>query len=88
MAPPRGRGYLGREPINPERQADIRFGAHSGLKVGCYGTSEKRQQETHAALQTAFYSITSSASRRNDSSIFNPSALAVFKLITSWNLVG
>jgi hypothetical protein len=34
------------------------------------------------------YSITSSANNRNDSGIVRPSVLAVFRLTTSWNLVG
>jgi predicted ATPase len=42
----------------------------------------------HAAQQTARHSMSWSARRRKDSEIVSPRVLAVFKLMTSANLVG
>jgi len=70
----RALALLGRRP--PQRVDDLVIPA-----------SEKpAQQRTHAPQQ--LYSITSSARSRKDSGIFSPSALAVFRLITSGYLVG
>ena len=48
----------------------------------------KSQTRTHAPQQSAFYSITSSARASSDGGMVKPSAFAVFRLITNWNLVG
>jgi hypothetical protein len=69
----------------------------SGCRVGFAPTGKRRLATAHTrsglrrsncfALRN-FYSITSSARRRNASGIVSPSALAVLRLTTSSNLVG
>ena len=50
--------------------------------------AEMDQKQTHAAQQISRYSITSSASSKNDSRTDRPSALAVLRLTTSSNFSG
>ena len=67
--------------------SDVRFAAEADI------LSDRRQvcyvpQRTHAPQQTTAHSITSSARASSVGGMMTPSAFAVFKLITSSNLVG
>jgi hypothetical protein len=64
---------LGREPIKPEALANVRFGAHNGLKsdiAPCPKSAINGSQ--------AHYSITSSARSSSDGGISSLNAFAVF----------
>src|SRR6266511_1556745 len=70
------------QPLSPAAtQHSLPSGRYSLL-----GPDLHRLNRTSFAWRT--YSITSSARRRNDSGIFNPSVFAVLRLTTSSNLVG
>src|SRR4051812_39018865 len=70
------------QPLSPvATQHSLPSGRYSLL-----GPVFHRLDRTSFAWRT--HSITSSARWRNDSAIFNPSALAVFMLTTNSNLVG
>src|SRR5262249_55617149 len=66
--------------------------AYAPHALGLLRARRNRPTRRRAAKQrhelAALHSITSSARTRNDSGIVRPSALAVFKLTTSSNLVG
>src|SRR5262249_5407456 len=56
------------------------------LRTGVPAEGRSRRAEQHIAAP--HYSMTSSARSRIAGGIVSPSALAVFRLTTSWNLVG
>src|SRR5207253_5819178 len=64
--------------VYPDEQT---FGAWCGMSQRCH-------EETHAPQQTTAHSITSSARASSVGGMMTPSAFAVFRLITSSNLVG
>jgi hypothetical protein len=66
----------------PVAEADVRFGAQSGLK------SDIARGPKSPEGDIASYSITSSALVSKVGGTFRPSALAVRRLITNSNLVG
>jgi len=61
---------------------------HEQTSAAPVGMSQRCHNRTHAPQQTARYSITSSASCKNDSRSERPRALAVLRLTTSSNLTG
>jgi len=81
----RGHIRCSRNGRGTAEEADDRH--HLLLSAGCVRSnySATQQQEQLAAVH---HSITSSARSRIEGGIVRPSALAVFRLTTSWNLVG
>src|SRR3981081_134800 len=63
--------------------ADVRFGAHYGLKLDI-----ARGPKVPMNRDRAVHSITSSANKRNSRGITSPSSFAVFRLKTNSSFVG
>ena len=76
--------YLRRSPI----LANVRFGSKSGHLQCNTPCSLSANSELMQCSNWDRYSITSSVIRRNSRVIVSPSSFAVFKLMTSSNLVG
>ena len=75
-----------RAQVKLSSAASVRSTPHSRH---CDGSPGVRLRAISGLMRRSkFYSITSSARRSNEVGTLRPSALAVFMLITSWNLVG
>jgi hypothetical protein len=78
---------LGREPIKPEALANVRFGAHNGLKSDIAPCPKSAMNGLMQRSKWHFYSISSSARPLSASGTAMPSAFAVLRLIISSTLV-
>src|SRR6516225_11280607 len=77
---------LGHQAWRPGDDADMENAGR--CLVGIRGRSGEADQKSHAKQPASSHSITSSARARIEGGMVRPSALAVFRLTTSSNVVG